>query len=315
MTIKTHALTSRAFRGDDDFQAVIDFVRLERPYDGLPDYWQWGQGAIAVYVTMYGGFDPFSPNDYNDHRLWCDAEGKVRAYSYIFSAQQVYRIQAQHGYRTEAQLKIIMKDAETRLKTVHPDKPIKTPCFNSDRWLENLLTAQGYRKGDAFDVYMRQSLDRDIPGVPIPAGYVLRPFKGEVEFEERAGAQWNAFGGSYEAGEWMLDGMRRFMAYSEVFTEDLELVMATDDDTTIAAVTHIMINPYTKIGEFEPVATRPDHHRKGLGRAMLTYGLQQMQAKGMKTALVRTGVDNLPAIGLYEAVGYEVVDHLHWWHK
>jgi ribosomal protein S18 acetylase RimI-like enzyme len=37
-------------------------------------------------------------------------------------------------------------------------------------------------------------------------------------------------------------------------------------------------------------------------------GLRQLQAHGMQTAIVTTNEDNLPAIKLYESVGFTRVD-------
>jgi ribosomal protein S18 acetylase RimI-like enzyme len=161
---------------------------------------------------------------------------------------------------------------------------------------------------------MRQSLERDISAPYIPQGFRVRPFQGEIDLEQWARVQWNAFTGGAEPSEWMREGVRRFIAYSRVFPDDVDLGIVADDGY-FGAVAHIMMNTITGIGEFEPVATHQAYQRKGLGRALLTAGLRIMQDKGMKIALVRTGLDNLPAIGLYEAVGFQVVDHLHGWHK
>ena len=43
-------------------------------------------------------------------------------------------------------------------------------------------------------------------------------------------------------------------------------------------------------------------------RALLLEGLRQMQARGMRRACVSTGVSNVPAIRLYQSVGFEIVN-------
>ncbi len=39
-------------------------------------------------------------------------------------------------------------------------------------------------------------------------------------------------------------------------------------------------------------------------------GLRRLKERGMKTTIVCTGEDHLPAIKLYEAVGFRVSSHL-----
>jgi ribosomal-protein-alanine N-acetyltransferase len=58
-------------------------------------------------------------------------------------------------------------------------------------------------------------------------------------------------------------------------------------------------------GTFEPVATHPDHHRQGYGRAILRAGFARLAAAGMAWAIVGTNLTNDPAEGLYRSVGFE----------
>jgi ribosomal protein S18 acetylase RimI-like enzyme len=63
------------------------------------------------------------------------------------------------------------------------------------------------------------------------------------------------------------------------------------------------------VADFEPVATHPAYQWQGYGTAVLREGCRRLAAAGMRRALVRTGIDNAPAIGLYRAVGFED-DHI-----
>ncbi|MCI0476857.1 MAG: GNAT family N-acetyltransferase, partial [Anaerolineales bacterium] len=63
-----------------------------------------------------------------------------------------------------------------------------------------------------------------------------------------------------------------------------------------------------KVGEFEPVGTRPAFERRGLARAALLEGMARMKTRGAETALVSTGGAETGAIRLYESVGFKIVN-------
>jgi len=52
------------------------------------------------------------------------------------------------------------------------------------------------------------------------------------------------------------------------------------------------------------VGTHKDHRRRGLGRAIILYGMQQMAAAEMKFASVAHFGNNEAARGLYQSCGF-----------
>jgi ribosomal protein S18 acetylase RimI-like enzyme len=63
-----------------------------------------------------------------------------------------------------------------------------------------------------------------------------------------------------------------------------------------------------RIGWIDYVETKETEKGKGLGRALLLAGLAQLQAWGAQAAMLVTINTNLPAVGLYEKSGFELVD-------
>ena len=110
-------------------------------------------------------------------------------------------------------------------------------------------------------------------------------------------------------GEWAIENTKRFLQWYEG-REDLDLV-ALSSTGEIASFGVFLIDPVTLVGELDPVGTRASHQRRGLSKTVLCTGLHYMKSRGMKRAVVRTGVDNMPAIRAYESVGFSVVDHLY----
>lgn len=90
---------------------------------------------------------------------------------------------------------------------------------------------------------------------------------------------------------------------------DRELdVVAVAPDGVIAAYVNGWLDPVNRIGDFGPVGARPAYRRQELTRAALLERLRRMQARGMDRVSVSTGVSNTPAMRLYEAVGFRIVN-------
>ncbi len=61
-------------------------------------------------------------------------------------------------------------------------------------------------------------------------------------------------------------------------------------------------------GYLQRLAVLPSHQRDGLGRLLVVDALNWMHECGLRTALVNTGLDNGPALGLYAGLGFERLD-------
>jgi len=77
-------------------------------------------------------------------------------------------------------------------------------------------------------------------------------------------------------------------------------------DGTLAASAIGWYDEANGAGQFEPVGTRPDHRRLGIGRALMLFGLQRFREAGAEQAIVACrGDENYPIPRrLYESVGF-----------
>jgi ribosomal protein S18 acetylase RimI-like enzyme len=91
------------------------------------------------------------------------------------------------------------------------------------------------------------------------------------------------------------------------YQRDLDVVTVAPDGVFAAAVTG-WLDPVNRIGDLGEVGTLPAYRRQGLMRPALLECLRRMQAYGMERACVSTGVRNLPAIRLYESIGFKTVN-------
>jgi len=91
------------------------------------------------------------------------------------------------------------------------------------------------------------------------------------------------------------------------YPRDLDLVTLAPDGAFAATVIG-WVDRVNRVGCFGQVGALPAYRRRGYMRAALLEGLRRMRACGMDRACVSTGVSNIPAIRLYESVGFEIVN-------
>lgn len=58
-------------------------------------------------------------------------------------------------------------------------------------------------------------------------------------------------------------------------------------------------------GEIEPIGILPSFQGRGLGRNLLLYALRRLYEQGSQTAQIAAWSQNLPALHLYESVGFQ----------
>jgi mycothiol synthase len=168
------------------------------------------------------------------------------------------------------------------------------------------LERHGFRRGEYVEVNMLRSLADPIGTQELPLGYVVRSLSDDpAEVSLRAEAQrevWHP----WTVGEVTDEQYARFMRMPG-YDRDLDVV-AVAPDGTIAAYVNGWLDPVNRIGDFGPVGAREAYRRQGLTRAVLLECLRRMKARGMDRVCVSTGEGNAPARGLYESVGFRIVN-------
>jgi GNAT superfamily N-acetyltransferase len=120
----------------------------------------------------------------------------------------------------------------------------------------------------------------------------------------RAAVTHAAFG-SAEPFATYVEDYRGFMRV-DAYRLGWDLVAETEDGLA-AACCIAWPDPVSRSGNFEPVATHPDHRRRGYASAVMTEGLRRSVRAGMSTAIVRTAFGNHVAASAYLSLGFTEV--------
>jgi GNAT superfamily N-acetyltransferase len=98
------------------------------------------------------------------------------------------------------------------------------------------------------------------------------------------------------------DGVEERLGQCPLYDPELDLAVETVDGR-IAGYSLYWFDPVTKVGLVEPVRVEDDYQRRGLGRAMLTAGIDRLAIKGAQW--VKIGYGTEAAAALYQDVGFQ----------
>jgi mycothiol synthase len=194
------------------------------------------------------------------------------------------------AYETPALEEAMLVVAEERLPALQADGRRKLYVWapEADLARQDLFRRHGYREDDWPETQWRRDLNETPPPAPMPAGYTLRALGDGLELLERCYASGLGFhqGDLHIAADNRADpSWYRNIQTAPLYRRDLDLV-AVDAYGAIASFCTIWFDDVTRSAMFEPVATVPQHQRRGLGRALLTEGLRRLQRIGATRAFV-----------------------------
>jgi ribosomal protein S18 acetylase RimI-like enzyme len=133
---------------------------------------------------------------------------------------------------------------------------------------------------------------------PLPDGYAIRPLHGPEELQARVDVHRSAFPTS-RLNVPKYERLTRMPHYR--FEDD---IVVEAPDGSFAAFAMAWWDPAGRVGEFEPVGTHPAHQRRGLARALLTFGLDRYFERGARVVQVYADASEAGPEALYEAIGF-----------
>ena len=161
-------------------------------------------------------------------------------------------------------------------------------------------------------------LERALPLAPADTGggpavaVAVRPLRpGTADEAAWVATNNRAFAGHPDQGRETLASLHRAMAEPWFAADDLLVldgVPPVDAGGRLDGFCWVRVHPATATapaaGEIYVIGVDPDSGGRGLGRALVTAGLEHMTARGLTRALLYVDADNAPARRLYDRLGF-----------
>jgi mycothiol synthase len=300
-------LVSRRYSSQDDLQPAIDLVLMCRAVEPI---------------------DPWPPIDELRHHL---------------------RLQAQHGSantqvweRQSGELAAIATiwDGMTLIFSIHPQDvsedlmaeilswgiararalargdgeraTLFVPIHADDRQAAALFERRGWSAEDWTFLRMARSLAAPIAAPCIPNGFTLRPVGSAQDLAAATALEQDVF----VAGSSIVRD-RLALRHTSEHVQASDLVVVAPDGSLAAFCLCIAgpldtRHPAHTDGWIDLIGTRLAYRRRGLGRAILLAGLQQLKRFGADRALLGTASWNVAAQHLFATADFRLLHEIRW---
>ncbi|MBK8836608.1 MAG: GNAT family N-acetyltransferase [Anaerolineae bacterium] len=280
---------------DADVERLKDFLMASRPH---------GRAAyLHVGDLLWGMRMHTQMNPQRDHRIWFDARGGVAGFARLYRLtdlmMQVLPSLRGTGMLEDEMLAWALAERAGPGAAGEPTPAITTAAAESDTATISWLRSHGFvPNGDDLAILIRPLVD-PVERVDLTDGAVVRAVAGEAEYPERVSIHREVWAPSRVTAEGYA-----LTRGAPGYEPELDLAVALPGGT-FAAYCVCWLDPVNRVGEFEPVGTRPAYRRKGYGRAVLLEGLRRMRERGMREGLVYCKAHN---VDFYQSAGFLVTD-------
>jgi mycothiol synthase len=274
----------RKYQEEDDYWRIRQFLREVMLLNGLRE-WSWNVARLD-YWRFFGmnSIHPFATLP-EIIFLWETSDGKIAAVLNPEDPGNTF-LQVHPVFKTRTLEEEMILLAEQHLSVSYGNKRRVAVWADSQDGLRlDVLKNRGFVRGPETENQWRRDLGAPIPECPLTAGYTIRCLGDASEIPARSWASWRGFHPEepeekYQGWQWYRNIQR-----CPLYRRDLDLLAAAPDGS-IASFATFWFDDATRTAYIEPVATVPEHLRKGLARAILTEGLRRLQRMGAVRAFV-----------------------------
>jgi len=293
-------ITHRPYQGLRDFIAMKSILVIGRKTDKTSYYVHPGDLSWWMFYSDY------DDAHWQGHVCIWERDEQTIGWTLLdldWCSFDVYLLPELHGSLIEEHILNWSIDQLTNMVHQQGGTEIQTMWVaEHDTTRIQQLEQRSFQRGRYAMWYLERRLDVRLPAPQLPNGYHLQQVTGVDDIKPRAAAAYRAFA-SRKPFEDYWPRYQRFTD-SPVYISSFDLVtVAPEGDFSSFCV--VWPDPVNHVGLIEPVGTHPDFKSQGLGRAVVTEGMRQLQNCGMARAAVCVEVEDLAAQSLYEDVGFQ----------
>ena len=286
--------------GRGDIAAVAELLRVATEVDGHPplDEHQWldlvhgGREGFAGLVAWEAGHD--HPVGYAQVTRGGAAANGTWALEFVVDPHHRHALPSIGQRLVDAALDVVRAEGGGH---VHVWVPKPGPAH------DRIAETAGLRRGRELR-QLRRGLPLELAHDPL----AVRPFRPGRDEEAWLAVNNRAFRWHPEQGGWELETIRS-RERQPWFDPDGFLLHERDGRLAGFCWTKVHPDHDPPLGEIYVIAVDPDFQGLGLGKALALAGLDHLAARGLKQAMLYVDADNLPALRLYENLGF-TVDHV-----
>lgn len=247
-------------------------------------------------------------------RIW-EETGQVIGFAYVDNFSNLW-FEIKDGRQTE-QLEREIVDwgvrcvQELNVETGE-DNSLDAALFAENDWQIAMLKRHGFEEERFRTLRFGRSLDAPIRPHPFPAGFSLRHVDGEHEVEKLVALHRAAFGTAKMTAEERLAIMR-----GPAYERGLDL-LAVAPGGELAAFCVCTLEQEADgriIGYTDPIGTHPAYQRQGLGKAIVSAGMEMLKEKGATAVFFGTSSENKAMQGLGKSLGFACVAEKLWFSR
>ena len=245
-------------------------------------------------------------------RLW-QADVQTIAFAYVDENSNLTFVADPAFSSPELEAEIVEWGADTvrkRNAETGESNTLDASCNAKNATRLAFLERHGFVREDVRSLGYERPFSLPIPAHSLPEGFTLRSALGEEEVEDLVALHRAAFGTKNMTVEYRLAIMR-----APQYIPDLDLIAVAPNGELAAFCICGFDDDDAEVGYTDPIGTNARYQKLGLGKAMVSAGLNALKARDAKKATTGTASYNVAMQRLAEVMGFKVVSEGLWFSR